>query len=139
MLYLFAAGHAGKDKKAAKDVEHPIKERNEGDSQADHDAPHQKSAKDAPKQQTVLVLGRNGEVSKDESNDKDIVHRKGEFDEIAGEKLPGFLVSAHVFNGEHESQREGKPNPRPNQRFPKLNDVGLAMKDAQIQRQKNQD
>ena len=121
----------------AKEVEDPIDQGNEGDPDPDHETAHDQRAEDTPVQDPVLVFAGDGEIAKDESDDKDIVHRKGQLDQIASDELKGFLVSPEGFQGQGKEHRQGEPDGTPGERFPESDNMGATMEDAQVERQQH--
>src|SRR5438309_11241770 len=87
----------------------------------------------------MLILGRDAEICKKESDDKDVVHREREFDEITGEEFQRFLPSPQRAEGQREKHRETKPNRRPEQRFAKRYDVRAAINDSKINCENDED
>ena len=86
----------------------------------------------------MLVLAWDLEIGEDESYDKDVVHRERQLDEITGQKLQGLFFSTEGSKGQCEEHRQGKPGGRPSQRLPEFDHMGFAMKQAEVEGQKDQ-
>src|ERR1017187_3612703 len=123
----------------AEEVEDPIHHGDQCNAEADHQAAHDQRAENAPVKDAMLVLPGDAEIGEDEGNDKHIVHRERQLDQITGDKLEGLLLAAQGFEDQGEEHREGKPDEAPNERFLELDGVGVAMENAQIERQEDQD
>ena len=64
------------DQKCAEDVDDEVKLLNQKRARADHHAAHHERAKDAPVQDSVLVLRGHFEVGEDEQEDEEIINRE---------------------------------------------------------------
>ena len=42
-------------------------------------------------------MGRDAEITKNERDDEDVIHREGKLDEIAGDEFEGFFLAARGF------------------------------------------
>ena len=65
----------------------------------------------------MLILLRNSEVGKYDSENKYIIYWKGFFDQISCEKLEGFLFSEPVIYKDIKYKSEGDPYTRPYECF----------------------
>src|SRR2546421_6382848 len=87
----------------------------------------------------MLELLRDLEIGKKQGNDKDVVHREGEFDDVTGDELEGVLPAPTRDHGWGQGQSkkggEGNPDGGPAQRLFEANNVRFTMKDAEVQRQ----
>src|SRR5688500_5647472 len=79
----------GVDQKCPEDVQDPVKALDELDACEDHDHAQDKRHENAPEQYSVSILCRNLEVRKDQQEDKQIVDREGQLDEVSREELLG--------------------------------------------------
>jgi len=126
----------------------------------DHHAAHHERAEDAPEEDAMLVLRRDGEVAEDHGDDEDVVHREGLLDEVAGEEELGGFEAVDIARGAVElrdvqpaaepvilieevhraveEQRDHDPDDRPRRRFLHRDDVRVPVKDAQVERQEQQ-
>ena len=129
---------AAVEEEGAEEVEDPIHQGDERDADADHQAAHDQRAENAPVQDAMLVFAGNAEIGKDEGDDKDVVHREGQLDQIAGDELEGLLLSTQGLQGQGKEHRQGEPDRRPGERFLEVDDVGAAVEDAQVERQEDQ-
>ncbi|HEX2972632.1 MAG TPA: hypothetical protein VHP11_09885 [Tepidisphaeraceae bacterium] len=149
---------AGDDQKTAENIQNPVIARNQPRAQRDHHATHDQRAQNAPKQHPVLVDRRHREEREEHGDDKDVVHAQGFLHDVAGqvfdrrgaavvdrtihdihmrpEPQPVVFIAEVDEDGERQSQ--GDPRRRPPQGFLYADDMGLAMKDAQVQRQHSQ-
>ena len=66
----------------------------------DENSPQNKGTQDSPKEHTMLLLFRNGEVIEDDEENKEIVDAQGELDHIAGNELEaGLTPLPEIQNG----------------------------------------
>ena len=129
---------AGEDQERAEDVDDPGELGDERRAQGDHDGPHDERAEDAPEQHLVLIHRRHREVGEQQREDKDVVHAQRLLDEVAGEELQRLLRAVEVPDAAVEQQRQRHPHDRPGDRLLEGDDVRLAVKDAEVQRQHRQ-
>ena len=61
------------------------------------------------------------------------------FNEIAGEKFEGFVLSGEVPNHSIEDEGERDPDDGPGDGFPETNGVRFAVKDPEINREHRED
>src|SRR6266705_2967002 len=87
----------------------------------------------------MLVFGGNAEVGEKESDDKDVIHREREFDEIAGEEFQRFLASTERPQSQRKKHGQAKPDCRPEQRLAERDDVGTANNDPESNRENDED
>ena len=89
-------------------------------------------------QNAVTGLGGDAEGAKDHGHGENVVKRKGEFDQVTGEELEGFLLAppARQRAGKKQGQRKPDAGSSP---APRASSPGgsRAMKDAQVQRQQD--
>src|SRR5260221_13215765 len=91
--------NSSKDQEGAQHIEHPVESVNQLDPEPNHDPAHNQSAKDAPEKDAMLKLLWHAEIGEDEGDDKDVVHRERQFDQLAREKLEGILPSPRQHHG----------------------------------------
>src|SRR5829696_7747639 len=72
---------AGVDEKRAKDIEDPVILLHQRGPGPNHHAAHDERAEDTPEEDAMLVFGRVAEISEDQGDDEDVVHRQGKFEE----------------------------------------------------------
>src|SRR6516164_8482344 len=96
-------------------------------SGADKDAPQNERTQDSPKEHTMLLLIRNGEVIEDHQEHKEIVDAQGEFDHIPGNELEGGLTPLPEIQNAGEGSRLGDVHEAPAERFTELNEVARTM------------
>ena len=101
---------AAVEEEGAEEIEDPIHQGDERNANADHQAAHDQRAENAPVQDAMLVFAGDAEIGKDEGDDKDVVHREGQLDQIAGDELEGLLLSAQGFQGQGKEHRQGEPD-----------------------------
>ena len=142
-----------KDLPTGQDEENPEKNRNPGDlqqhrTQGDENDPKKKSAENAIKENSVLILRRDGKEIEDHDKDKDVVHRQRLLHHKAGQKfqrgLPGRhrgiktrdrqktrIVSQRMVGKEIESKVEehgqSDPDHAPSRRLPQTHLMRLPM------------
>ena len=131
--------HTGVDEKGAEDVEHPVKARDDAHSDQNKDRAHDDRADDAPEEHAVLVFRRDLEVGEDQNEDEDVVDAQAEFDEIAGEKLLAEFGPAEVPDAAAKRECEGAPDGTPAERFLHGDDVRVALKHAEVEREHSGD
>src|SRR5258708_2449911 len=85
------------------------------------------------------MLRRDTEISEDERNNENVVHRKGQLDEIAGQELERFGLTTHGPEPERKEHCQTKPDGRPQQGFAKTNGVGSMMKNTEIEGDQDDD
>src|SRR6185503_13541310 len=110
------------DQKSAKHINDRVEPIDDGSPDEDHRDTHYQGAEDAPIENPMLVLTRNLEIRKDKEKDEEVIDRKRQLNEIAGDKLESFLVPglaeqlptqwAKQQSGENQGQ--GNPNGAPN-------------------------
>ncbi len=126
----------------------------EDGTEGDEDDPEENGAKNTPKEDLVLVLGRDTKKAEDHDEDEEVVDRQGLFDDEAGEELQGgvtglpiriesgqghelrilreFMFAVDV-EGEIEQQRQGDPEHAPTRSLPHPNGMGFPMKHPQVE------
>jgi hypothetical protein len=83
----------------------------------------------------VLILGGHREIVEDQEKDEKVVDAEGLFQEVAGQELGAFNRAHLPVDPAIEGQPEGDPERAPPDRLAHRRFVGLAMEDAEIQRQ----
>ena len=150
----------GEDEDAAEDEEDPRELRDQLCADGDHQAAHRDGADDAPEQHPMLIFTRHCEILKQHRDDEHVVDAERFLDDVSGDELeegrpavvdaavgkrrtaidgirrhpepePAMLVAQ--IDESRERQREHHPHARPGQRFANRNDVGLAVKDSEIE------
>ncbi len=81
----------------------------------------------APVQHPMLVSRGHAEVGENQGDDKDVVHREGQLDEVAGDKLEGLLSPRKGARPSAKSIARANQTADPEQRFLELDRVGAAM------------
>ena len=104
----------------------------------DEDRAHDEGAEDAPEQHPVLVRRRHREVGEDHQEDEDVVDRQGLLDQVAGQELQalGRAEPGQISALKREGERH--PDHAPGERLAEADLVGLAVEDAQVERQHHQ-
>ena len=97
-----------------------------------------KRAKDSPEQHAMLVLVGDAEVPEDHHDDEDVVGGERQLDQIARHEKQSLLGSFPEIENGRENQRQRRPDGDPYARFFRLDGVGLAMKDSEVERQRSQ-
>ena len=87
------------------------------------------------KQNAVLDWAATAKEPKITAMAKMLSKREGEFDEVTGEELEGFLLAPPSRQRAGKKEGQGEPEQAPAQRLPHLHRAGAALKDAQVQRQ----
>ena len=130
-------GHldAGVDEERAEDVEDPVKARDDAHADQNEDRAHHDGADDAPEEHAVLEARLDLEVGEDENEHEDVVHAQAEFDEIAGEELLTEFGSAPPPDHAAEREGEGAPDGAPPERLLHRNDMRVALKHAEVERE----
>src|SRR5260221_6073639 len=110
--------------------------------QPNHHPAHDQRAQDAQEKDAMLEFLRRPEISKEQRDDKDVVHREREFDDIACNELKGALPLPARNRGRRQDQAEAegqdKPDRRPRQRLSEMDDARLPVKNAEVERQEQQ-
>ena len=75
------------------------------------------------------------EVGEDHDEDEQVVNGEGFFEQVAGEEFKGLMVSHERINRQVESKGGDNPDRAPDQGFPDLDLVGLAVDQAEVHRQ----
>ena len=101
-------------------------------SGADKNSPQNERTQDSPKEHTMLLLFRNGEVIEDDEENKEIVDAQGELDYIAGNELEAGLTALPEIQNGGEGSRLCDVHEAPAKRLTELNDVARPVKDAQV-------
>src|SRR5262245_1095950 len=130
---------AGVDEERAEDVPDPGEAREEGHAERDHRSPADDRPEDSPEQDPVLELAGHGEEAEDQNEDEDVVDRKRLFDDVTGDELDRLRRSRDLPDPRREEHRERDPDDRPAERLAKRRDVGLAVEDAQVDREDRED
>ena len=86
----------------------------------------------------MLVFRGDFKKGEDQRDDEYVIHRKRQFDEIAGDEFERFLFAAQRPQSPGEQHRQGKPDAGPDERLLETHDMGVAVKHAKVKRQKNQ-
>src|SRR5437764_6778028 len=95
----------------------------------------------------MLIFCGNFEVGKNQQEDKEIIDRKRQLDEVAGDELEPLLVpgGAEKFPAQGTEQKAGKnqrernPDTAPDSRIPRSDFMRLAIEDTKVNRQHYQD
>jgi hypothetical protein len=115
----------------------------QADAGEDEDRPHQDGTEDAPEEHAVLVLRVDAEILEDDDEDEDVVHAQAHLDDVAGEELERRLAGRRVRHLERDEEVEGhrqaEPDGAPREGLLQRHDVGLAVEDAEIQREHQRD
>ena len=142
-----AKAHAKQDD--AEHIGNEVKALDQISACSDHDTPENYGAHNTPEQNPVLVLPRNLEVGKNDSNDEYIVDAQRLLNHIAGQvfeygilrrqRMPHFqpqpkpLVAIGEIDENTEKEGYENPDPRPAQCFPGRYDVRLAIEHSQVE------
>src|SRR5215468_7348984 len=102
------------------------------DSGANEDSAQNQCTDDSPKEHSMLLLVRNGEVFEDHQEYKQIVDAQGKLDHVAGDELEAGLTSLPEIQNGRESSGLRDIHEAPAQRLTKLDDVARSMKNAQV-------
>ena len=147
------------DQENGEEVQNPVELGDQLCPDTDHRTSEEQSANDAPEQHAVLVERRHREEAEDHRDHKDVVHAEGLLDDVAGQVLlrrhrtavrqPVDRVHHHakakplaVVGEVHEygkRQPHGQPHGRPGEGLLDADDMSIAVKDAQVQCQHQQD
>ena len=125
--------------KGAEDVDDPGKFGDEFGADSDHGGAHNEGTEDAPEEDFVLVAWRDGEVGEEQGDDEDVIDAEGFLDDVAGEEFEGFVIAHEVPNTEIEGEGEGDPDEGPRDGLFDGDDVAFAVKDAEVERQHDED
>lgn len=130
---------AGEDEEGAEDVDDPGEFGDEFGADRDHGGAHDEGAEDAPEEDFVLVAWRDGEVGEEQGDNEDVIDAEGFLDDVAGEELEGFVIAHEVPDAEIEGESEGDPDEGPGDGLFDGDDVALAVEDAEVERQHDED
>src|ERR1051326_2785815 len=87
---------AAENQQCAEDVQNPVQPGDQRNAYADHETAHDQRAENTPKQHPMLIDRKSPEVGEDKGDDENVIHRKRESDEIAGDKLQAFFLAART-------------------------------------------
>src|SRR4051794_14202868 len=104
----------------------------------DHDSAHQKRAQDSPEQDAMLVFGGNAEIGEDQRDHENVVHREGEFDDVAGKKFESVIGALKRNEQAGKTQRKKRENGGPTKGLLELHYRRPSMEYSEIQSQKDQ-
>ena len=82
---------SGVDEERTQNIEHPVEVLQECHAGENEDTPEDHRAHNAPEQDSMLVLRRDGEVREDQREDEDVVYGEAVFDEVAGDVSETWL------------------------------------------------
>ena len=108
-------------------------------TQRDHHPTHNQSAYHAPYQQPVLQPIIHAERAKNYQKKKQIVDAKSLFNQIAGKEFQRRLVAIKIEHCEPEQDGNCNPAEAGDGCLANSNLVGMAVKNAQIQRNRDND
>ena len=149
-------GHHQED---AKEIQDPFVARDQCCATGNHRAPHQQGSEHAPEQHAVLHAERHAEVSEDEGDDEDIVHRERELHDVSRQELdrreapvvdlvigrvddraePGPMVPVGLVDETGERERECRRHGGEPERFFHRRRVGLLVEDPEVESEQHQD
>jgi hypothetical protein len=150
--------HAGHDQERAEQPHHPFEAQQQG-PERDEDCAEHERAQDPEEQHPVLVGGGHGEVAEDHHEHEYVVDRERVLDHVAGQELerglqrrlvgieardrhePRVLREAPAHEeveAEVEEQRQRDPDDAPAGGLADRHRVGLAVEDAQVEREQHQ-
>ena len=138
-LFLTEHPDAGEDEKCAEEIDDPVEALDESSAQQDHHDAHGERAEHAPVENAVLKFRRDFEEGEDEQEDEEIINRERQLDEIACDKLRPFLFAQMPEDRSGKEHRHSDPDRTPDEGFPILEGVRLAMKQSQIETEHGQD
>src|SRR3972149_1972932 len=104
----------------------------------DEEGAHDQRAEDPPEEHPVPEPGRDREDREDHEEHEDVVDRQRLLDHVAGRELEGALRAEPEVDAEVEDEGEEDPEGGPGQGLPDAHGVGLAVEDAEIERQHGQ-
>ncbi len=150
--------YRGKDQECGEDVKNPVELRDQLCPDTNHRTAQDQRPKNAPEQHPVLIDRRHREEAEEHRDHEDVIDAEGLLDNIAGQVFLRRRCAAvrqtidrihHRAEAEplarirevHENrkrQSHGNPHGRPAQCLPDTDDVGLAVKDTQVQCQHEQ-
>jgi len=123
------------DEEGAEDVDEPVEAIDEGDAGKDEEGAKKESSDDAPEKGGELGFFGHGEVGEENGEDKNVIHTKGEFDDVAGKEFHGGLGSEGEGNDHTKGQGEGDPAGGGLERAAKIDGAGVAMEKDQVGRE----
>ena len=140
-LFAVTDEHAdtGDEEKRAEEVENPVEALHQRDPEPDHGAAHEERADDSPHQHAMLILPAHLEVGKNENEDEDVVDAERIFDDVAGEEIERCLRPFQVPDEEIKAERKEDPDEAPDGGFANADDVGLAIKPDEVDRENEKD
>jgi hypothetical protein len=130
---------AGDDQDGAKDIDDPVEPGEEQRAQADHDRAHDDGAQDAPPEHLGLGHGRDTEVLKDQDEDEEVVDRKRQLDEVAGEVLQRMLGALAPPEKAAEQHCEPDQPRAPRRCLPDAENVAAPVEHEQVDDQEADD
>ena len=99
---------------------------------------HNQRSENAPKQHPVVICSRHRKVRKDQDEYENVINAERVLDEVTRKELQSFLRSEFDIDPDTEHGGQAHPGNTPQERFPHSHGVRLAMKDAQINDQKEE-
>ena len=101
----------------------------------DEDRAQHERADDAPEQHPVLELAGDREVGEDDQEDEQVVDRERVLDQVAGDELEPDAGAELPEQPPREQRGEPDTEADPEHRLARLDDVGLAIEDAEVEHQ----
>jgi hypothetical protein len=136
--FLLAAAHqahGGEDQKRPEDVHDEVEVREQRGADGDEEAAGDQRADDSPEQDAVLQVRGHGEVRKRHQEHEQVVDGQRLLDQPRLEELQRAIGAAVKVDAQVEEQRHADPDRRPDRGLARADDVRLAVKHAEIQRE----
>jgi hypothetical protein len=127
------------DEEGAEDVDDPVEAVNQRGTEPDHDDAHDERAEHAPEEDAVLILGRDLEVTEDEQEDEEVINRERQLDDVTRQEFDARHTAQSPEDAARKQQRQRDPDGAPSCRLAIGNRVRLAVEDAQVERQHDDD
>ena len=127
--------HRGEDQERAEDVHDEVEVREQRGADGDEEAARDQRADDSPEQHAVLQVRGHREVRERHQEHEQVVDGQRLLDQPGLEELQRAIGAAVKVDAEVEQQRHADPDRRPDRRLARADDVRLAVKHAEVQRQ----
>jgi hypothetical protein len=139
------------EEKDAENINDPVDLVDQGNPEKDHQGPENNSAQDSPKEDPVLIDGRDGKCRENHRDHKDIVNTQGKLDQIPGDILQDSRARGQVSRVLHEigaeepvnypakAQGHRDPDSRPGGSLFGADNVVVLMENTEIKSQEDND
>src|SRR5262245_65995984 len=129
---------AGVDEKCTKDVSDSMEAVNQSHATGYENAARDQRTDDPPEQNLVLIGGINPKVAKQHKEDEKVIDAERFLNQVAGGELQGLLLALPKQKKDGKGGGERNPERAPGNGLLEADDVGSAMKQAELMRKQHQ-